>query len=128
MASSAGYLAIIGLQVLITAACAAVFGVLRGSNAALSCVLGGLVCIVPSAIFALRLWIAAMGANRLGAGPEAALTFGVKVAFGELLKVMLMVAGFVLVFKFHPGLDAIAFFVGLIAAVHSYLFGLLVAR
>ncbi|MEO5739291.1 MAG: hypothetical protein ABIU95_01650, partial [Burkholderiales bacterium] len=44
----------------------------------------------------------------LGAGQEAALTFGVKVAFGELLKVMLMVAGFVLVFKFHPGLDAIA--------------------
>jgi ATP synthase protein I len=123
----AGYLSIIGLQVLLAGSCAVVLGGLRGSNAALSCVVGGLVCIVPSAIFALRLWIAA-GAVGATKDVAAVFSFSVKVALGELLKMMLMVAGFVLVFKFYPGLDAIAFFVGLIAAVHAYLFGLLLTR
>lgn len=113
-----GYLQIIGLQIVIALIATGGFGLLRGANSALSALAGGLVCAVPSALFALRLWLA----ERRGG------SFGVAFAVGELLKVVLTGVLLFLVFKWYPGVDGLALVVGFIATLHGYLFSLLISR
>lgn len=112
------YSQVIGLQAAIAIVVAVAWLGLKGPSAGASALVGGLICVVPSALFAVRLWAAA---RRGGA-------FGTAFAVGELLKVGLTVALFFLVFRLYPGVDALALFVGFIATLQGYLFALLLHR
>lgn len=109
---------VIGLQAAIAVVVAVAWGGLKGSHAGWSALAGGLICVVPSAFFAFRLWAAAQRGGSLGSA----------FAVGELLKVGLTVALFFLVFRLFPEVDALPLFVGFIATLHGYLFALLIQR
>lgn len=113
-----GYLQIVGLQIVIALIATGVLGLLRGANGASSALAGGLICAIPSALFALRLWLA----ERRGG------SFGVAFAVGELMKVVLTGLLFILVLRWYPGVDGFALIVGFIATLHGYLFSLLITR
>ena len=120
------YRQVIGTQLLIALLAGAVCGIVRGVNAGLSAVVsgagsalvGGLVCVVPSGLFALRLWA---GERR---GAEVVSSF----VSGELLKLFATGLLMIVAYKYYPSLDQLSFMVGLIGALHGYLFALLIAR
>ncbi len=86
---------------------AVIFFMTIGTVAAMSCVLGGLVCILPSQLFAW-LYFRYRGAH------SAQQIVG---AFyrGEAVKIFITVALFIIVFK-HVAIHAMAFFLGFIVA------------
>jgi ATP synthase protein I len=116
------YRQVIAVQLLIAALAAVLWGVGGGSHSALSgagsAFVGGLVCVVPSALFALRLW----AAEKRGA--EVVSSF----VSGELIKLFATGLLMLIAFRYYPGLDHLSFMVGLIGALHGYFFALLIVR
>ena len=120
------YRQVIAVQLLLGLLAAVLCGVVRGVSsgryAALpsagSAFVGGLVCVVPSALFALRLW----AAERRGV--EVVSSF----VSGELIKLFATGLLMMIAFRYYPSLDHLSFMVGLIGALHGYFFALLIVR
>lgn len=104
----------IALSVAAAAVCAAVWGVPAGGWA----FVGGMICVVPSALLAARL------ASAL-ANPQA--NFGVAFFVGELLKIALVAALFALAYTRGGGVHALALLLGFIAAVQGYFLAFLLS-
>lgn len=105
-------LRLIGLQVLTTAVVALLAWPLAGSAAATSALLGGGACVLPNALFALRLTLAARRA-----GGASASTFFV----GELFKVGSTIALLALIVWAYEDLVWLALIIAIIAVLKSYL-------
>ena len=100
-----------GLAALVAAA---VWGLPAGGWA----LVGGAVCVVPSALFAFKLSRAALRSGR---------AFGVAFVVGELIKVLLVAALFALAYSRFGGVHAAAMLLGFIAAVQGYFLAFLVS-
>ncbi len=101
-------------------ACAAILALLlvwafRSFSAAWSAMLGALACIVPSAVFALRLKLAQC----------RGVVSPVRFLFGELLKLAAMLFLLLAVFKCSPGIDGVGVLIGVIMTLHANLFAFL---
>jgi ATP synthase protein I len=111
-----GMFKIVLLQISAVLTLALLLAAWLGVNAALSLTLGGLACIVPNALFALRL---AIQARRPG-GANVVSFFT-----GEFVKLALTVAMLlVIAMKYHE-LNWLALLVGFIVALKSYLLSFL---
>ncbi|MCU0804712.1 MAG: ATP synthase subunit I [Burkholderiales bacterium] len=112
-----GYAKAIGLQVLIAALMALVWGALRGENAGVSALAGGAISIIPSALFAWRLNSAAR---------KGVIAFGMTFFLGELGKLALSAVLFAAVIVWYRDADLLALVVSYIVTLHAYLLALLV--
>ena len=99
------------LQVLVTFAVAGLATIWGGVDAALSAALGGMACVVPNALFAVRLQIETRR-------PGGATVHGFFV--GEFVKVAATVALLVLIAHNYRGLNWLALIIGVIVALKSY--------
>lgn len=99
------------LQAVMTIAVALLAAMWGGFDAALSAVLGGLACVVPSALFALRLSVEMRR-------PGGATVHG--FFFGEFAKLALTVLLLFLVATTVRDLNWLALIAGFIAALKSY--------
>lgn len=106
---------VILLQLSSTAAVALVAGMWAGWPAASSAALGGLVYVLPSVLFVLRLKVAATSGRASGA------TF----LLWELLKLMLIIGLMAAVARHYADLRWLALLAGLFAALMANLFALL---
>ena len=106
-------------QFLMTLFVAGVVAIWGGIDAALSAALGGLACIVPNALFAMRLHIA-------NQRPGGATVQGIFV--GEFVKVATIVALLVVIAQNYRGLNWLAFILGVIVALKSYFLMFVFAR
>lgn len=109
----------LGLQVLITLLVAAAWAAFRNMNAGASALLGGAICIVPSAAFGWRLRSAAR---------KGVAAMGVAFFAGELVKLGLSVAMFAAALAWYPEVDLVALVTAYILALQGYLPALLMAR
>ncbi len=107
---------IVGLQILATLIVALVAWPLGGAKAAVSALLGGAACVVPNALFALRLAIAA----RRPQGTDMAVFF-----VGEFVKIGSTIALLALIAWAWKDVVWLAMIVAVIAALKSYLIALL---
>jgi ATP synthase protein I len=105
-------LRIVSLQLIVTAVAGLVAALLGGWPAMFSAVLGGLCCVVPNALFALRLF-----ANERRPGAANPMTFFI----GEFIKIALTVGFLGAIAKFYHDLNWLAFLCGLIVALKSYI-------
>lgn len=108
-------LRIVLLQIAATFLVAVIAAWLGGQHAALSALLGGLVCFVPNALLALRLSMTARNHR------ATAATFFI----GEAIKVLSMLLLLVAVVKLYGNLVWWALLLGLIAALKSYFVAIL---
>ena len=126
------YVSIIVLQAIIALGIALFWALAKGPNAGLSALIGGLICVGPSGLFAFRLWAAGRGeAERAEAGGATAgdgWMFGSRFVVGEALKIVLTIVAFTLVFKLYVGVDALALIVGFIGALQGYFLAFLLQR
>ena len=100
------------LQLATTVVAGAIAGMLGGMHAMFSAVLGGLCCVVPNALFALRLF-----ANvQKGAGANP-MTFFI----GEFIKIALTVALLAAIAWLYRDLNWLALIAGFIVALKSYI-------
>ncbi|MBA4741255.1 MAG: ATP synthase subunit I [Azoarcus sp.] len=106
------------LQICATLAAAALAAVFFGVHGAISAALGGLVCVVPNALFALRM----KALSSRSGGPGTAMAFVV----GEFFKIVAIVGLLVLIGLGYPDLHWGALFIGLILALKANLFAFLV--
>ena len=106
------------LQAALTAAAAAIAALVWGFSAGAWALVGGAVCVVPSAMFAFKL---SRAASRSGQA------FGVAFVLGELIKVVLVAALFALIYSRFGGLNAAALLFGFIAATQGYFLAFLVS-
>ncbi|MBV8632916.1 MAG: ATP synthase subunit I, partial [Burkholderiaceae bacterium] len=90
----------------------ALAGLLGGAPAMISALLGGLCCVVPNAVFALRLFA---NAQKLGAANP--MTFFI----GEFIKIALTVALLGAIGWLYHGLNWLALIAGFIVALKSYI-------
>jgi ATP synthase protein I len=105
-------LRIVSLQFMATVVAGVVAALLGGRAAMFSAVLGGLCCVVPNALFALRLFA---NAHRLGqANP---MTFFI----GEFIKIALTVALLGAIAWLYRDLNWLALIGGFIVALKSYI-------
>jgi ATP synthase protein I len=86
-------------------------GLLGGGHAALSAALGGLACVVPNALFALRLYVESRR-------PGGATMHGFFI--GEFAKIAATVLILFLIVRVYHRLDWLALLVGYIAVLKSY--------
>lgn len=105
-------LRLILIQLATTLAAAMVAGVLGGSHAFISALLGGLCCVVPNGLFALRLYIGALRPGTLNP-----MTF----FFGEFTKIAMTVALLALVVWWYRDLNWLALIAAFIVALKSYI-------
>jgi ATP synthase protein I len=108
---------IVGLQILATLIVALLAWPLGGAKAAVSALLGGAACVVPNALFALRLALAA----RRPQGTDMAVFF-----VGEFVKIGSTAALLALVAWAWKDVVWLALIVAVIAALKSYLIALLI--
>ncbi len=109
----------VALQVVMTLIVAAVAAMLGGWNAALSAAFGGFACVIPNALFALRL---SFESRRPG---------GVTIqgfVVGEFMKVAVTVLLIFAVARTYHGLNWLAFIVGIIAVLKSYFLAFVLRR
>lgn len=99
------------LQLLATLVVAGIAAIWGGIDAALSAALGGMACVVPNALFALRLQVEARR-------PGGATVHGFFV--GEFVKVAATVALLALIAQNFRGLNWLALIIGVIVALKSY--------
>ena len=99
------------LQVLVTLVVAGLATIWGGVDAALSAALGGMACVVPNALFAVRLQIETRR-------PGGATVHGFFV--GEFVKVAATIALLVLIAHNYRGLNWLALIIGVIVALKSY--------
>jgi len=112
-------LAAVGLQIAAVAALALVAGVATGWESARFLMLGGIVAIVPNALFALRL---ALHRKR---PPES---YPVVFFLGEFAKIGFTVALLVVIVKTVPDIRWLPLLIGLIVALIAPLFALAFVR
>lgn len=91
---------------------AAVAGLLAGHHAFVSALLGGLCCVVPNSVFALRLY---MGARK--PGTLSPMSF----FFGEFTKIALTIAMLAAVVIGYRDLNWLALIAAFIVALKSYI-------
>jgi ATP synthase protein I len=103
---------VILLQLAATAVASLVAGLLGGVPALLSALLGGLCCVVPNSLFALRLFAEAQKPH--GANP---MSFFI----GEFIKIALTVALLGAIGWLYHGLNWLALIAGFIVALKSYI-------
>lgn len=110
-------LRVVAWQVGLSLLLAVLFGLMRGGHGALSALIGGAVCFIPSGLFALRLMRA------------QARQDGYVFAFfaGEAIKILLSIALFAGAAVFYKGADWLALIVTYIVVLQVYVFGLLMA-
>ena len=104
---------IIWSQLLATLAVAIISALVGGKAAGFSAMLGGLCCTVPNALFAVRLYLSA---NKLGGANPA--TFFV----WEFVKIGLTLAALATVVWLYRDVNWLAFIVGIVIVLKSYLF------
>ena len=100
------------LQVATTAIASIIAGLIGGMHALLSALLGGLCCVVPNGVFALRLFAAAQKPG--GANP---MSFFI----GELIKIALTIALLGVVVWLYRDLNWLALLAAFIVALKSYI-------
>lgn len=100
------------LQLASTVVAAAIAGLLGGVPALLSVLLGGLCCVVPNGLFALRLFANAQKAE--GANP---MTF----LIGEFIKIALTVTLLGVTAWLYRDLNWLALIAGFVVALKSYI-------
>lgn len=110
-------LKVVFLQFCATLAAAAIAAVFFGVHGAISASLAGLVCVLPNALFALR-----MKAMSQRPGPGSAMAFLV----GEFIKIIAMVGLLVLIQSVYHDLHWGGLLIGLILAFKANLFAFLV--
>jgi ATP synthase protein I len=99
------------LQLLTTIVAALIAGMLAGMPALISALLGGLCCVVPNALFALRLFASAQK------GTANPVTFFI----GELIKIALTLAAMAAVVWWYRDLNWLAMIAAFIVALKSYI-------
>ena len=105
-------LRVILLQLATTVVASLVAGILGGKSAFFSALLGGLCCVVPNSLFALRLF-----ANAQKAGGANPMSFFI----GEFIKIAMTVALLGAIAWLYHGLNWLALIVGFIVALKSYI-------
>ncbi|HEV2612698.1 MAG TPA: ATP synthase subunit I [Noviherbaspirillum sp.] len=105
-------LRVVTLQVLMTVIAGVVAGLIGGKHALISALLGGLCCVVPNGLFALRLFI---GAQKPGAINP--MTFFI----GEFIKIALTVALLGMIVWLYRDLNWLALIAAFIVALKSYI-------
>lgn len=100
------------LQLCVTVVVALGAALIGGQAAGWSALLGGVCCAVPNALFAFRMFA---GTQRPGGATP--VTFFV----GEFVKIFLTIAGMAAVVWLYRELNWLAFLVGVIAVLKSYL-------
>lgn len=110
-------LKVVYLQLCATLAAAALSAVFFGSHGALSATLAGLMCVVPNALFALR-----MKAVLKRPGPLTAISFMI----GEFIKIVAIVGLLVLIGVLYRDLHWGGLLLGLILALKANLLAFLV--
>jgi ATP synthase protein I len=100
------------LQAVMTSIVAAIAAMIGGRNAALSALVGGVACLVPNALFALRLFA---DSRR----PGGATVHGFFI--GEFAKLAATIVILFVAARVYRGLDWLALIVSLIAVSHSYI-------
>ena len=108
---------VVFLQILTTVIVSLVAGLLGGSHAAISALLGGAACFVPNGLFALKL--AAAARRPQGTSPAVFLV-------GEFVKVVSTLALLGLVVAFYKDLVWLALLASVIVVLKSYMLTLLV--
>ena len=98
------------LQVAATIITALIAGLLAGTRGAVSAILGGVVCVLPNFLFALRLKLVA---NRPGASYPA------NFFLGEFVKIAATIALLVLVVKEYADLQWPSLLVGMVLALQA---------
>jgi len=106
---------VLGAQVALTLAASATSAAIWGWMGGGWALLGGLVCLVPSA------WLAA----RLVRAAEPGRNFGAALLIGELIKVGLVAALFAVLFAEAGEANAPALLLGFVAAVQGYFLAML---
>jgi ATP synthase protein I len=99
------------LQFATTVIASAIAGLIGGVSALVSALLGGLCCVIPNALFALRLFASA---QRGKANP---MSFFI----GEFIKIALTVALLSAIAWLYRDLNWLALIVGFIVALKSYI-------
>jgi ATP synthase protein I len=105
-------LRIILLQLVTTIIAACIAGVVAGVPALISTLFGGLCCVVPNSLFALRLF-----ANAQKAGNANPMSFFI----GEFIKIALTIALLGAVAWLYHDLNWLALIAGFIVALKSYI-------
>ena len=108
---------ILALQLALTAAAAVIAALVWGLSAGTWALVGGAVCVGPSALFAFKLSRAAKHSGQ---------AFGIAFVLGELIKVVLVAALFALVYSRFGSVDALALLLGFIAAIQGYFLAFLI--
>jgi len=108
---------VVFLQILTTVIVSLVAGLLGGTHAAISALLGGAACVVPNGLFALKL--AAAARRPQGTSPAVFLV-------GEFVKVVSTLALLGLVVAFYKDLVWLALLASVIVVLKSYVLTLLV--
>jgi F0F1-type ATP synthase assembly protein I len=106
------------LQAALAMVAALVAAVVWGFSAGAWALAGGAVCVVPSALYAFKL---SWAASRSGQA------FGIAFVLGELIKIVLVVALFALVYSRFGGVNAAALLFGFVAAIQGYFLAFLVS-
>lgn len=105
-------LRLVSLQLLVTVVAGVVAALLGGVPAAVSAMLGGFCCVVPNALFALRLFANARRPG--GANP-------VSFMIGEFIKIALTLTLLGLTAWLYHDLNWLALLCGFIVALKSYI-------
>jgi ATP synthase protein I len=105
-------LRVVLLQFATTVVVGRISGILGGAHALVSALLGGLCCVVPNGLFALRLF-----ANAQKAGAANPMAFFI----GEFIKIALTVALLGAVAWLYRDLNWLALIAAFIAALKSYI-------
>ena len=105
-------LRVILLQLATTVVTGLIAGLLGGTPALFSAMLGGMCCVVPNSLFALRLF-----ANAQKVGGANPMSFFI----GEFIKIALTVALLGAIVWLYHGLNWLALLVGFIVALKSYI-------
>jgi ATP synthase protein I len=105
-------LRIVLMQLVTTAIASAVAGLLGGKHALFSALLGGLCCVVPNGLFALRLF-----ANSKKPGAAEPISFFI----GEFIKIALTIALLGAVAWLYRDLNWLALIAAFIVALKSYI-------
>ena len=100
------------LQLATTIVAGLIAGLLGGMPALLSATLGGLCCVVPNSLFALRLF-----ANAQKPGGANPMSFFI----GEFIKIAMTVALLGAIAWLYHGLNWLALIIGFIVALKSYI-------
>jgi ATP synthase protein I len=104
-------LRIVSLQLMATVVAGVIAALLGGKAAMFSAVLGGLCCVVPNGLFALRLFASA---KRGAANP-------ISFMIGEFIKIALTVALLGAIAWLYRDLNWLALICGFIVALKSYI-------